>query len=57
LQAYDEVPLRESVAVNEWTLFVVPMIAPRATGSYTTVWALRRGDDDFCHMTVTIVVR
>lgn len=57
LHTYDEVPLRESVSVDRWTQIMVPMIAPRGSGSYTTTWALWRGDDDFCHMTVTIVVR
>jgi hypothetical protein len=57
LQTFDEVPLRESVATDRWTQVMVPMVAPRASGSYTTVWALWRGDQDFCHMTITIVVR
>lgn len=57
LQAPDQVQLRESVGPDGWTQIMVPMVAPRANGSYTTVWALWRGDQDFCRMTVTIVVR
>jgi len=57
LHAYDEVPLRETVATDQWTQIMVPMVAPRSSGSYTTVWALWRGDQEFCRMTVTIVVR
>lgn len=57
LQAYDEVQLRKSVPTDRWTQIMVPMVAPRDSGSYTTVWALWHGDQDFCHMTVTIVVR
>jgi hypothetical protein len=57
LHVNDEVQLRESVQVDRWTQVVVPMVAPRATGEYTTVWALWRGDEAFCHMTVTIVVK
>ena len=57
LQAPDEVPLRESVPMDGWIQIMVPMIAPRYSGSYTTVWALWHGDQAFCRMTVTIVVR
>ena len=57
MQVNDTVSLREVVNSDEWTQFVVPMQAPRASGRYTTVWALWLGDNDFCHMTLTIVVR
>jgi len=57
MQVNDVVNLRESVNTDRLTQFVVPMIAPRSSGRYTTVWALWYGANDFCHMTVTIVVR
>lgn len=32
------------------------LVAPRKEGGYTTVWALRRGDNFFCRMSLTINV-
>jgi hypothetical protein len=57
MQVNDSVRLKGSLASDTWTLFVVPMVAPRSSGKYTTVWALWHGDNDFCHMKVSIVVK
>lgn len=35
----------------------VDLEAPRRGGSYTTTWALRRGNNSFCKMSLTINVR
>ncbi len=32
------------------------MVAPKRPGSYTTIWALRQGDDYFCRVSVSIIV-
>jgi hypothetical protein len=32
------------------------MVAPKTPDKYTMVWALRRGDEYFCKMNVTIRV-
>lgn len=32
------------------------LVAPMNPGKYSTVWTLRRGQDDFCHVSVSIVV-
>ena len=49
--------LATAVGPGETTLLVADMVAPRGSGSYTTVWTLRRGDEDFCHVNLTITVR
>jgi len=36
---------------------IVDMVAPKADGKYRTVWSLRHGNDDFCRVTLTIVVK
>jgi len=49
---------------GEYVTLKVPMTAPKNTGSYRTVWSLRRGqvaypnpgDQTFCHVDVTIRV-
>ncbi|MEJ5240319.1 MAG: NBR1-Ig-like domain-containing protein [Anaerolineales bacterium] len=33
------------------------MLAPRTEGTYTTFWGLRRGNDIFCEVYLTIIVR
>jgi hypothetical protein len=57
MQVNDSVQLKENVLSDHWTQFVVPMVAPRDSGKYTTVWALWHGDNDFCHMKLSIVVK
>jgi hypothetical protein len=34
----------------------VDMAAPKNSGAYTTVWALRRGQDAFCQLSLRIIV-
>jgi hypothetical protein len=57
MQVNDSVKLKESVASDTWTQIVVPMVAPRSSGHYTTVWALWYGDNDFCHVRLSITVK
>jgi hypothetical protein len=49
--------LQSDVRRGRTTNIVVDMEAPRRSGTYTTTWALRRGDNSFCRMTLTINVR
>lgn len=35
----------------------VDMQAPKDSGTYNTTWVMRRGDNNFCTLTLTIVVR
>jgi hypothetical protein len=35
---------------------IIAMKAPKASGSYTTVWKLHSGDEYFCPLTITITV-
>jgi Ig-like domain from next to BRCA1 gene len=52
-QLYDlpaDVPVGEDVTLN------VSMLAPNSEGTYDTVWALRRGQNRFCHVNLTIRV-
>lgn len=57
LQVSDVNQLRETVNHGDMTSLVTDMIAPRSSGAYTTFWSLWYGDNDFCHMSLTIVVR
>lgn len=57
LHVNDAVKLKKSVPSDTWTQIVVPMVAPRSAGSYTTTWAMWYGDRAFCLMTVTIRVK
>jgi Ig-like domain-containing protein len=57
MQVNDAVKLKESVVSGQWTQLVVPLVAPRSTGNYSTVWAMWYGDEDFCHMNLSITVK
>jgi hypothetical protein len=57
LHVNDSVKLKESVPSDTWTQIVVPMVAPRSAGSYTTTWAMWYGDRAFCLMSATIGVK
>jgi hypothetical protein len=57
LQVSDVSQLTESVGPGQTGLLVADMVTPKSSGSYTTVWALWRGDEDFCHVNLTIRVR
>ena len=52
-QLYD---LPDDVSVGESVTLSVSMAAPKADGTYNTVWSLRRGDTYFCHVDLTIRV-
>ena len=52
-QLYDlpaDIPVGESATLN------VSMAAPNSDGTYETVWSLRRGQNEFCHVNLTIHV-
>jgi hypothetical protein len=52
-QFYD---LPKDVGIDGSITLSVPMAAPRNSGSFKTVWALKRGKSDFCHVDLQIVV-
>jgi hypothetical protein len=52
-QLYD---LTADIPLGEYVTLSVPMVAPKAEGTYYTVWSLRRGQDRFCHVDLTIRV-
>lgn len=49
--------LPSDVRRGETADLVADMEAPRRSGTYTTTWALRRGNNTFCRMNLTINVR
>jgi hypothetical protein len=49
--------LDENVRVGNSIDVGVDMQAPKDPGTYNTTWVMRRGDDTFCTMTLTIAVR
>lgn len=49
--------LDENVRVGDSTDVGVDMQAPKDPGTYNTTWVMRRGDNTFCTMTLSIVVR
>jgi hypothetical protein len=52
-QFYD---LPADIPVGEYVTLNVSMQAPKAAGTYYTVWSLRRGETYFCHVNLTIRV-
>jgi hypothetical protein len=52
----DRTQLQESVAPGDTVLLVADLLAPKSTGNHFTVWTLRQGDVDFCHVTLSITV-
>jgi hypothetical protein len=54
ISGYD---LPENVRTGNSIELGVDMVAPKDPGTYSTVWTLRRGDNDFCTLRFTIVVR
>ncbi len=48
--------LQSSVTADQKALLVADLLAPRQTGKYTTIWSLRRGQDYFCQVRLTIFV-
>lgn len=53
----DEFNLGNDVGRGKKTNLTVDMIAPRARGTYSTLWALFAGNTRFCKVTITITVR
>jgi hypothetical protein len=49
--------LPRNVPVGEIVNMTVDMQAPKVSGDWKTVWTLRVGSNDFCHVDVTIVVK
>jgi hypothetical protein len=45
------------VKVGETINLGVDMRAPKDAGTYTTTWTMRNGNNNFCTLTLTIVVR
>jgi len=52
----DGYDLNENVKPGEQITLVADMVAPTKNGNYTTTWALRVGDNEFCKMSLTINV-
>jgi hypothetical protein len=48
--------LQETTEPGNSTLLVADMVAPKSDGAHTTIWALRKGSDYFCRVSVTITV-
>ena len=48
--------LDKNVQVGDSIDVGVDMQAPKDSGTYTTTWVMRRGDNAFCTLTLTIVV-
>jgi hypothetical protein len=53
---YQPVPLTHSSPPGDIIILNADMVAPRTPDVYTMVWALRRRDEYFCKMSVTISV-
>jgi hypothetical protein len=49
--------LSSNVRSGDTTNLSADMAAPRDPGTYSTSWTLRVGDNEFCRMSLTIVVR
>jgi hypothetical protein len=49
--------LDSNVRVGDSIDVGVDMQAPKDSGTYNTTWVMRRGDNEFCTLTLTIVVR
>jgi hypothetical protein len=48
--------LAKDVGVNGTISLIADMVAPQDSGKYKTVYTLRLGNNDFCHVTLTIRV-
>ncbi len=48
--------LQTSVDHGDTVALGASLVAPKNSGTYTTVWALRRGNYDFCHVSIRIIV-
>ncbi len=54
---YQPVELPHSSPPGDIIALSADMVAPRTPDTYTMFWSLRRGDEFFCRMAVTIKVR
>ncbi len=50
------VHLTGEVEPGNTVMLYTDLIAPGSPGGYTTIWTLMRGEQDFCHLSVTIHV-
>lgn len=57
MQAQDAYDLPRDVVPGETVAMTVKMNAPKLAGEWKTVWTLKAGGNDFCHVNVTIVVK
>jgi hypothetical protein len=53
---YQPVPLKHSSPPGDVTTLYADLLAPKTPNVYTTIWSLRRGDEYFCRVSVTIKV-
>jgi hypothetical protein len=49
--------LSNSVKSGQQVSLGADMVSPKKSGTYSTTWALRVGDNEFCKMTLTINVK
>jgi hypothetical protein len=49
--------LSKTVNVGETIELIVDMLSPKNPGNYTTNWTMQAGDEQFCTLSLTIVVR
>ena len=56
MHKYTPVPLQINVDPGDTTVVTVEMAAPKSEGTYKATWSLRRGNDYFCRVSVSIYV-
>ena len=56
MYVYQPVPLTHNSPPGDITTLNADLVAPRTPDTYTTVWALRRGDEYFCKVSIRIKV-
>jgi len=56
MQRYDVYDLPATIENGKSAKVIVDMTAPEKAGTYSTKWALVRGDETLCTMTVTVTV-
>lgn len=49
--------LPETVASGDSVTLKLTMTAPNSTGNYKTAWSLEKGKNDFCRVTISIIVK
>jgi hypothetical protein len=53
---YSPARLERNVDPGDSIALSASMVAPKSSGAYTTIWALRKGAFDFCHVSLRIIV-